>query len=97
MKIMAAWNLHHDMSLDMLEQLMGSATVFGTVMTQVRLGINRLGLGLIALWVLSPIGGQSTTSVPFPTSNQMSLCLTSTLDRRQYLQLQATLKHFKPH
>lgn len=32
-------------------------------MTQVQLGTNWLGLGLIALWMLSPIGSQSTTSV----------------------------------
>ena len=63
MKIMAAWNPHHGVSLGIPEQLMGSATVFGTVMTQVQLGTNWLGLGLIALWMLSPIGSQSTTSV----------------------------------
>jgi len=40
MKIMAAWNLHHGVSLGMVEQLMGSATVFGTVMTQAQLGTN---------------------------------------------------------
>jgi hypothetical protein len=47
----------------MLEQLMGSATVFGTVMTQVQLGTNWLGLGLITIWILSPVGSQSAGRV----------------------------------
>jgi hypothetical protein len=84
MKIMAAWNLHHGVSLGILEQLMGSATVFGTVMTQVQLGSNWLGLGLIALWMLSPIGSQSTTSVlTFVHSNITSNVAVLYFDTRQ--------------
>jgi hypothetical protein len=39
---------------------MGSSTVFGTVITQIHLrSFNWLGLALIVLWALSPIGSQS--------------------------------------
>lgn len=84
MKIMAAWNLHHGVSLGILEQLIGCATVFGTVMTQVQLGTNWLGLGLIALWMLSPIGSQSTTLVlTFVHSNITSNVTVLYFDTRQ--------------
>lgn len=61
---------------------MGSAIVF--LMTQVRLGTNWLGLGLIVLCMLSPIGSQSTTSVlTFVLSNITSNVAVSYFDTRQ--------------
>ena len=44
-----------------LEQLMGSLTIFGTVELQFLLRtFDLLGIGLIALWALSPLGGQAS-------------------------------------
>ncbi|KAH8747389.1 hypothetical protein BGZ57DRAFT_835949 [Hyaloscypha finlandica] len=61
MKI-AGWKLEKGTSLGTLEQLTGSRTVFGAVHTQFHLGsYNLMGLALILIWIMSPIGGQSTS------------------------------------
>ena len=47
--------------LGRLEQLMGSGTVFGSLSTQIALrGYNLLGVTLVAVWLLSPLGGQAS-------------------------------------
>ena len=44
-----------------MEQLMGSQTIAGTITTHFLLrSFNLVGLGLFFLWVLSPVGGQSS-------------------------------------
>jgi hypothetical protein len=63
-KQFANWRLEHGVSLGLLEQLMGSCTFFGTISTQFLLhSFNLLGVGLILLWALSPLGGQSSLHV----------------------------------
>jgi hypothetical protein len=43
---------------------MGSRTFFSTISTQLMLqSFNLLGIGLILLWALSPLGGQSSLNV----------------------------------
>ncbi|PQE16289.1 hypothetical protein CJF32_00006174 [Rutstroemia sp. NJR-2017a WRK4] len=60
----ASWELEKGTRLETLEQLVGSRTVFGTYQTHVSLrSFNFLSLGLILLWAMSPLGGQSTSRI----------------------------------
>lgn len=50
--------------LGSLEQFMGSQTLFSTVKTQVLFrAFNLVGFGLVVLWTLSPLGGQSSLHI----------------------------------
>ncbi|RDL39988.1 uncharacterized protein BP5553_04328 [Venustampulla echinocandica] len=56
----AAYILQNGTTLGKLEQMMGSKTISGTIGTQFQLrSFNALGLCLILLWLLSPIGSQA--------------------------------------
>ncbi|KAM0425257.1 hypothetical protein ACHAPT_009574 [Fusarium lateritium] len=56
----ARWKLEQGVTLGTLEQLLGSQTVGSTVLTHTKLWIlNPLGIGLLFIWVFSPLGGQS--------------------------------------
>lgn len=56
----ARWNLEKGATLNLLEQLIGSRTVGSTLVTQISLGrFNFLGVALLILWSLSPLGSQS--------------------------------------
>ncbi|KAK0104473.1 hypothetical protein ONS95_004762 [Cadophora gregata] len=56
----ATWKLEQGTTLGALEQLMGSRTVASTFVTQVQLrSFNLIGLGLLFVWSLSPLGGQA--------------------------------------
>ena len=58
---LAAWKLENGSSLESLEQLMGSVTIGGTLSTIYTLrSHNFLAAGLVAVWALSPIGGQAS-------------------------------------
>jgi hypothetical protein len=72
---LATWKLEQGSSLGLLEQLLGSRTVISTISTQLHLRtFNFIGLGLIVLWLLSPIGSQAILHVldsplsPVPSS-----------------------------
>ncbi|KAL8781235.1 MAG: hypothetical protein Q9213_006088 [Squamulea squamosa] len=57
----ARLGLERGSSLGVLEQLVGSQTVFGTIWVQVVLrNFNALGVFLILLWLISPLGGQAS-------------------------------------
>lgn len=57
----ARYRLEQGTSLGVLEQLVGSQTVFGAFWIQVVLqNINALGIFLILLWLISPLGGQAS-------------------------------------
>jgi hypothetical protein len=61
MKFAAQWRLERGSSVESLEQLVGSQSVFGALMTQVvlqRFGL--LSLGIIFVWAFSPLGGQAS-------------------------------------
>lgn len=75
----ASWKLERGTTLGLLESLMGSRTVGGTFVTSLRLWpLTFLGLGLIALWSLSPLGSQailrmvSTTNTVMPASPNLA-------------------------
>ena len=58
---LAAWKLENGSSLESLEQLMGSVTTGGTLSTIYTFrSHNFLAAGLVAVWALSPIGGQAS-------------------------------------
>lgn len=74
----ATWKLEQGTTLGLLEQLMGSRTVVSAFITQVQLrSFNFIGLGLIFLWSLSPIGSQSVLHILFtplkPVSTQVNI------------------------
>lgn len=57
----ARLRLEQGSSLAVLEQLVGSQTVFGAFWVQVILrNFNALGVFLVLLWLVSPLGGQSS-------------------------------------
>ncbi|KAI9788567.1 MAG: hypothetical protein M1816_006816 [Peltula sp. TS41687] len=61
LKQIALWTAERGEKLGRIEQLMGSGTVFGSLSTQIALrGYNVLGLTLVAVWLLSPLGGQAS-------------------------------------
>jgi hypothetical protein len=72
---------------------MGSSTVFGTVTTQIHLrSFNWLGLALIVLWALSPIGSQSFLRVISTQNYNTSTTVTlSYLDTGQVSKIGQTL------
>jgi len=60
----ATWKLERGSTLGLLEQLMNSRTVASTITTQIHLrSFNMVGLGLILLWALSPIGSQAVLEI----------------------------------
>ncbi|KAL2075493.1 hypothetical protein VTL71DRAFT_436 [Oculimacula yallundae] len=60
----ASWRLEKGAPLGLLERLMGSRTVGGTIVTQVRLrSLTIVGVGLVLLWLLSPLGSQSVLRI----------------------------------
>lgn len=57
----ARLRLEQGSSLGVLEQLVGSQTVYGAVWVQVVLrNFNVLGVFLVLLWLVSPLGGQAS-------------------------------------
>lgn len=60
----AAWKLESGINVASLEYLLGSRTVFGTLSTPLRLRTLHLCIPiLIALWSLSPLGGQASLRI----------------------------------
>lgn len=60
----ASWRLERGITLGHLEQLNGSFTLFGTLTTQaLLLAFNFLGLALLLLWALSPVGGLASSGI----------------------------------
>ncbi|KAG9236367.1 hypothetical protein BJ875DRAFT_372328 [Amylocarpus encephaloides] len=71
----ATYQLEQGTTLGLLERLIGSRTVFGTIGTQIRLGsFPFLSLGMITLWLISPFGSQAalrmlgTSLSPLPST-----------------------------
>jgi hypothetical protein len=60
----ARWKLEKGATLGSLEQLLGSRTFGGTLITQLHLpAFNFLGLGLVLIWAFSPLGAQSVLRI----------------------------------
>ncbi|CAH0043613.1 unnamed protein product [Clonostachys solani] len=63
----ARWKLEEGASIGSLEQLLGSRTVGGAVLTQYHLrAFNFLGIGILILWALSPVGSQAILRLAEP-------------------------------
>lgn len=73
----AQLQLEHGAPVRILQQWMGSTTVFSAVATQLTLrSFNLLGLGLLCVWALSPVGAQAALrmlSVSFRTTSSSPL------------------------
>lgn len=95
----ATWKLEQGTTLGTLEQLMGSRTVASALGTQIQLrSFNAIGVVLIIIWSLSPIGSQSvlhilstpakptssTTNVSYFNSRQQSYSSPSGAFRNQW-------------
>jgi hypothetical protein len=64
MHAIALWRLENGERMKVLDQLLGSTSIFATVVTQLKFrNIGFVGAGLIALWALSPVGGQASLRV----------------------------------
>ncbi|TEA10795.1 hypothetical protein C8034_v008697 [Colletotrichum sidae] len=73
MSQIARWRLEHGAKMGMLEQLMGSRTVGGTILVHFQLrALNLLALFLLLIWVFSPLGGQSILRMLTTRSNKIS-------------------------
>ena len=58
--MIATWLFARGATVERLEQIFGSTTVFGTFKTQYKLrAYNTLGIGLVLIWILSPLGSQA--------------------------------------
>ncbi|KAG9251024.1 uncharacterized protein F5Z01DRAFT_628340 [Emericellopsis atlantica] len=63
----ARYRLEQGSTLGTLEQLLGSRTVGGAVLSPFHLkGVNLLAVGLLLLWVFSPLGAQSILRMLLP-------------------------------
>ena len=61
---LASWKLERGAALGLLERLMGSRTVGGTLATQFRLhSLSLVAIALIFLWLLSPLGSQAVLRI----------------------------------
>lgn len=70
-KLFASWKLYHGTSLGVLEQMMGSTTFGGTLVTHGLLRpLNQLTIFLLIIWTFSPLGSQLSLSL-IKTENQL--------------------------
>jgi hypothetical protein len=81
----ASWKVERGSTVGLLERLMGSRTVGGTIITQLRLWrFSLIGFGLILLWLFSPVGGQAVLRILSTTSTEsVSNATVSYLNSRQ--------------
>ncbi|PVH89609.1 hypothetical protein DL98DRAFT_647344 [Cadophora sp. DSE1049] len=64
MKFVAQYKLERGASVDTLERLIGSQSVFAAFMTQAVLAkLGPLSLGILFLWAFSPLGGQASLRI----------------------------------
>lgn len=64
MRSLATWKLQKGTTIGLVEQLMGSNTISGAFCTQISLNsFNLLGLAIILIWSLSPLGSQVSLRV----------------------------------
>ena len=92
LKALAAWKLERGVSILSLEYLLGSRTVFSTITTSFSLRTaNAATLCLIALWSLSPLGGQAAFRIvdSAPTAIKISQPF-------HYLEVMSGLSHTGP-
>lgn len=79
LKALATWELQKGTTIGRVEQLVGSHTLVGSLVTQIELRtFNLIAMSIVALWALSPVGSQASLriayikSVPIDTQNQLT-------------------------
>jgi hypothetical protein len=79
---LAQWRLERGERLGVLDQVFGSTTIVSSVTTQLETGaFNVVGLLMILIWALSPIGGQSSARIlEFQTGTTSLFAYTVYLD-----------------
>lgn len=64
LKSIAFWKLEKGGKIGTMDQLLGSMTITQTILTQVQMrSLGFLGLLLVAIWSLSPLGGQASLRI----------------------------------
>jgi hypothetical protein len=64
LKSIAFWKLERGGRIGTLDRLFGSMTIVQTIITQIQMSsVSLLGLLLIAIWSLSPLGGQASLRI----------------------------------
>ena len=64
MRSLATWRVQKGTTFGLVEQLLGSSSLSGAFITQIKLhAYNVLGLAIVLLWCLSPLGGQASLRV----------------------------------
>lgn len=83
MHAIAHWRLENGERMKVLDQLLGSTGLFSTIITQLKFrNMGFVGIALIVLWALSPIGGQASLRVlDFGTITRTQPRAIYTLDR----------------
>ncbi|KAF2099244.1 hypothetical protein NA57DRAFT_74748 [Rhizodiscina lignyota] len=84
------WRAERGTNVGSLDQLLGCTTMFGAISTQVELkALNWIAVCLVALWALSPLGGQASTRIlDFGLANST---IPSTID---YLDMNNTFDYY---
>ncbi|XXG97391.1 hypothetical protein Hte_003692 [Hypoxylon texense] len=79
LKALATWELQKGTTIGRVEQLVGSHTLVGSLITQIELRtFNTIALSIVVLWALSPVGSQASLriayikSVPIDAQNQLT-------------------------
>jgi hypothetical protein len=64
MRAIAAWKIQNGTTVGLIEQLLGSNNITGALTTQIQLrALNALGIFIVVLWCLSPVGSQASLRV----------------------------------
>lgn len=79
MKSVATWRIQSGTTVGLVEQLVGSNTISGALVTQAKLqAFNPLGFFIVVLWCLSPLGSQASLRVVSVVRNYPSNVTTLT-------------------
>ncbi|KAK0640235.1 hypothetical protein DIS24_g9551 [Lasiodiplodia hormozganensis] len=64
LRTISLWQLEKGQGIGVLDQLLGSTSVLSTIITQFQLrAYGPVGISLIFLWIISPLGGQATLRI----------------------------------
>ncbi|KAJ5355937.1 hypothetical protein N7517_010546 [Penicillium concentricum] len=90
-KSIASWRIQttRGATIGLIEQCLGSQTITGAFLTQIRLrAVNSVAILTVLLWCLSPLGGQASlrviSIVPSYPSHQIELTTLNTFTQYQY-------------
>jgi hypothetical protein len=73
MRAFATWRVQKGTTIGLVEQLLGSTSISGAFLTQISLqAFNFLGVGVIVIWCLSPLGSQASLRVIYDDTQYLS-------------------------